>query len=102
MSQRLSAEVADWGQFAKKNLPMLAVLVVIVVAVVFVLADRWRRGAFVFGVATLLAAVFRLTMPSERVGLLAVRSKAFDVGALVAVGGAIVWLAVSIDPLGTD
>ena len=52
--------MADWGQFAKKNLPMLAVLVVIVVAVVFVLADRWRRGAFVFGVATLLAAVFRL------------------------------------------
>jgi hypothetical protein len=41
-------------------------------------------------------------MPSERVGLLAVRSKPFDVGALVAVGGAIVWLAVSIDPLGTD
>lgn len=94
--------MADWGQFAKKNLPMLAVLLVIAVAVVFVLAERWRRGAFVFGVATLLAAIFRLTMPSERVGLLAVRSKPFDVGALVAVGGAIVWLAVSIDPLGTD
>ncbi|MDV7355607.1 DUF3017 domain-containing protein [Rhodococcus oxybenzonivorans] len=94
--------MADWGQFAKKNLPMLAVLLVIAVAVVFVLAERWRRGAFVFGVATLLAAIFRLTMPSERVGLLAVRSKSFDVGALVAVGGAIVWLAVSIDPLGTD
>ena len=94
--------MADWGQFAKKNLPMLAVLLVIAVAVVFVLAERWRRGAFVFGAATLLAAIFRLTMPSERVGLLAVRSKPFDVGALVAVGGAIVWLAVSIDPLGTD
>ncbi|WP_072687276.1 DUF3017 domain-containing protein [Rhodococcus marinonascens] len=93
--------MADWGKFAKRNLPMLVVLVVIAVAVVFVLADRWRRGAFVFGTATLLAAVFRLLMPSERVGLLAVRSKPFDVSALVAVGGAIVWLAVSIDPLGT-
>ncbi|AOW92147.1 hypothetical protein BFN03_03980 [Rhodococcus sp. WMMA185] len=93
--------MTGWGGFLKRNLPMLAVLAVIVVAVVFVLADRWRRGAFVFGAATLLAAVFRLMMPSERVGLLAVRSKPFDVGALTAVGGAIVWLAVSIDPLGT-
>ena len=60
------------------------------------------RGAFVFGVATLFAAVFRLIMPSERVGLLAVRNKPFDVGALWPVGVAIVWLAASIDPLGTD
>lgn len=81
---------------------MLAVLVVIVVAIGLVLADRWRRGALVFGAATLLAAAFRLMMPTERVGLLAVRSRPFDVSALVAVGGAIVWLAVSIDPLGTD
>lgn len=80
---------------------MLAVLVVIAVAVVFGLADRWRRGAFVFGVATVLAGLFRLCLPTERVGLLAVRSKGFDVGALLTVGGAIVLLAVTIDPLGT-
>ncbi|MEV0945931.1 DUF3017 domain-containing protein [Rhodococcus sp. NPDC049939] len=93
--------MAAWRRFAKRNLPMIAVIVVIAVAVAFVLADRWRRGAFVFGAATLLAAAIRLVMPSDRVGLLEVRSKAFDVGALLAVGGAIVWLAVSIDPLGT-
>ena len=47
----------------------------VLVAVVFVLADRWRRGAFVFGLATLLAAGFRLFLPTERVGLLAVRGR---------------------------
>lgn len=94
--------MADWARFAKKNLPMVAIAAVILVAIVFVLAERWRRGSFVFGVATLLAAGFRLILSDERAGLLVVRSKTFDVAALTAVGGAIVWLAISIDPLGTD
>lgn len=81
---------------------MVAIAAVILVAIVFVLAERWRRGSFVFGVATLLAAGFRLILSDERAGLLVVRSKTFDVAALTAVGGAIVWLAISIDPLGTD
>ncbi|MFC9787596.1 DUF3017 domain-containing protein [Rhodococcus sp. NPDC127528] len=91
-----------WVRLARRNLPLLAVAAVVLVAVIFVLAERWRRGAFVFGLATLLAAGFRLCLPEEEVGLLAVRGQAFDVAALTAVGGAIVWLAVSIDPLGTD
>lgn len=94
--------MADWARFTKKNLPMVAVAVVILIAVVFVLADRWRRGAFVFGVATLLAAILRLVLSDDRAGLLVVRSRPFDVGALAAVGATIVILAVSIDPLGTD
>ncbi|MBP1162905.1 hypothetical protein ABIC28_000444 [Rhodococcus sp. PvR044] len=103
MTAQTSAPTANrWVRFARKNLPLLAVFTVVLVAVVFVLADRWRRGAFVFGLATLLAAGFRLCLPTERVGLLAVRGQRFDVGALTAVGAAIVWLAVSIDPLGTD
>lgn len=86
----------------RRSLPMIAVVVVIAAAVVLVLADRWRRGAFVFGLATLLAAACRLFLSTERVGLLAVRSRMFDTLSLAAVGGAVVWLAVSIDPLGTD
>ena len=86
----------------RKNLPLLVVLIVIVAALVLVLADRWRRGAFILGVATVLAAGFRLFVPENRIGLLAVRSRAFDVSALALVGGAIVFLSASIDPLGTD
>ncbi|NLE80297.1 MAG: DUF3017 domain-containing protein [Rhodococcus sp.] len=94
--------MTDVVRFAKKNLPMVAVGFVILITIVFVLADRWRRGSFVFGLAALLAAGFRLFLSDDKVGVLAVRSKTFDVAALLAVGGAIVWLAVSIDPLGTD
>lgn len=97
-----AAEPANrWLRFARRNLPLIVVAVIVLVAVGFVLADRWRRGAFVFGIATLVAAGFRLCFRTEEVGLLAVRGQAFDVTALTLVGGAIVWLAVSIDPLGT-
>lgn len=90
-----------WSRLARRNLPLLAVAAVLLVAIGFVLADRWRRGAFVFGIATLLAAGFRLCLRPEEVGLLAVRGQMFDVAALTTVGATIVWLAVSIDPLGT-
>lgn len=86
----------------RKNVPLMAVLLVVAVALILVLADRWRRGSFVLGSATMLAAGLRLCVPENRVGLLAVRSRVFDVSALALVGGAIVFLSASIDPLGTD
>lgn len=86
----------------RRQIPVLVVVGVIVAAVVLVLADRWRRGAFVFGIAVLVAAGLRLLLTEDRVGILAVRSRAFDTFSLALVGGAVVWLAVSIDPLGTD
>lgn len=89
-------------RFARLNLPLLAVTVVIAVAVVLVVADRWRRGAFVFGGATILAGLLRWILDDSQVGVLSVRSKGFDVAALLVVGGMIVALAASIDPLGTD
>ncbi|WP_067847343.1 DUF3017 domain-containing protein [Nocardia lijiangensis] len=79
---------------------MVAVALVVLVAVVFVASDRWRRGALFFGGATLLAAAFRLCLPTAQVGLLAVRSKPFDVGALSLLGSAIVFLAATINTLG--
>ncbi|WP_255449989.1 DUF3017 domain-containing protein [Skermania sp. ID1734] len=80
---------------------MATVLAIILVALIFVLSDRWRRGAIVFGSAALVGGFFRLLLPTAQVGLLAVRGKRFDVAAMFAVGAAIVWLAASIDPLGT-
>lgn len=81
---------------------MLAVLLVVAAAFVLVLADRWRRGALVLGGAMLLAAVLRAVVSPDRVGLLAVRGKGFDVAAMTVVGATIIALAASIDPLGTD
>ncbi|MFG1794279.1 DUF3017 domain-containing protein [Nocardia altamirensis] len=76
---------------------MIVVAAVIVVAVVFVAQERWRRGTLFFGGATLLAAAFRLCLPTARVGLLAVRSKPFDVGALTLLGSAIVLIVATIN-----
>ncbi|MVU78819.1 DUF3017 domain-containing protein [Nocardia sp. ET3-3] len=79
---------------------MLLVAAVLVVAVVFLAWDRWRRGTFFFGGATLLAAALRLVLPADRAGLLAVRGKAFDVAWLTVLGGAIIVLAATISSLG--
>lgn len=87
-------------QFLRSHLPMVIVAVVIVLAVIFVASDRWRRGALFFGGATLLAAAFRLCLPTARVGLLAVRSKPFDVATLSILGTLIVFIAATINTLG--
>jgi hypothetical protein len=79
---------------------MLLVVAVLVVAAVFLVQDRWRRGAYIIGGATLVAAALRLCLPTVRVGLLAVRSRPFDVGAYTALGGVIVALAATINSLG--
>ncbi|WP_405133396.1 DUF3017 domain-containing protein [Nocardia sp. NBC_01388] len=92
-SNRFAAAVRD-------NLPILLVAAVMVVAVVFLAWDRWRRGTFFFGGATLLAAALRLLLPTERVGLLAVRSKPFDVGWTAVLGSVIIVLAATINSLG--
>ncbi|AVP69640.1 DUF3017 domain-containing protein [Prescottella equi] len=89
-------------QFARRNWPLLAVVLVVAAAFVLVLADRWRRGALVLGGATVLAALLRAALSPDRVGLLAVRGKGFDVAAMAVVGATIIALAASIDPLGTD
>jgi predicted ABC-type sugar transport system permease subunit len=84
------------------QIPFIAVIALVVIAAVFLIFDRWRRGAFVFGSAALLAALLRALLPSSRVGLLEVRGRFVDVMAMTVAGLAILWLATSIDPLGTD
>jgi hypothetical protein len=97
---RQSGRNSPGEQFLRCHLPMVIVTVVIVLAVVLVASDRWRRGALFFGGATLLAAAFRLCLPTARVGLLAVRSKPFDVATMSLLGTAIVLIAATINTLG--
>lgn len=83
------------------HIPLAIIAAFLLLALILVISDRWRRGAFVIGVATLLAAWFRLILPEIQAGLLVVRSRPFDVAALAAMGATILWLTLSIDPLGT-
>ncbi|MET4164857.1 hypothetical protein ABID74_003746 [Gordonia terrae] len=84
------------------QLPYLLVMVGVLVAALLVMFDRWRRGSFVFGAALLVGAVLRAFIPSSQAGLLQVRGKTFDVTVMATVGGVMLWLAASIDSLGTD
>lgn len=84
------------------QIPYLLVMLGVLAAALLVMFDRWRRGSFVFGAALLVGALLRAFIPSSRAGLLQVRGKLFDVSVMATVGGVMLWLATSIDSLGTD
>ena len=63
---------------------------------VLVLTQHWRRGAVLLGVSLLVAALLRGLVPPERAGLLAIRSRAVDVGCYLVLGAVMIILAVQI------
>jgi hypothetical protein len=75
---------------------MVAVLAVAAVGLLRIATAHWREGSVLLGGALLLAAVLRVVLPSDRAGLLAIRSKALDVLGYVGLGLAVVLLAVTI------
>lgn len=83
------------------QIPYFLVLAIALLAGILVLVDRWRRGAFVFSSALGFAAVLRALLPTSRAGLLQVRGRVFDVATLAALASIVLWMALTIDPLGT-
>jgi hypothetical protein len=79
-----------------RQLPLLAVLVVVGLGLLLVTFDHWRRGLVVMGVALLGAAVLRLLLPVRWVGFLAVRSRPVDVLLLTTAGVALTAIALAI------
>ena len=84
----------------KRQLPLATVLIVMTVGLgVLTGVPTYYRGALCIVAASLVvAAVARIILPVRRVGLLAARSRPFDVLALLAVAVAIVILALSLPP----
>jgi hypothetical protein len=78
----------------QRALPITAVLLVVVVAMVLILTAHWRKGAAALGVAAVLAAVLRVAVPERLQGALAVRSRAFDVCFLLAAAAVMFLLSV--------
>jgi len=93
-------------EFARKvfggQWPILLPGVILIVAFVLVVAGYWRRGALVLAIGVAVAAVLRLMLPEERAGLLAVRSRGIDVATTASVSATILYIAWTIDPLGTS
>ena len=73
-----------------RALPIAVVLALVVIGLLLVATDHWRRGAAAFAAAAVVAAVLRLVLSQARVGVLAVRSRAFDVVFLLLLGAAFV------------
>ena len=79
------------------------VLVGLIFAAAFVLAGAnfWRRGSLLIGIGVGVAAILRLVLSDERAGLLVVRGKGLDFLTTAMVAAAMVYIASTIDPLGT-
>ncbi len=92
-------------EFARKvfggQWPILLPGVILIAAFALVIAGYWRRGALVLAIGVAVAAALRLTLPEDRAGLLAVRSRGIDVATTASVSAAILYIAWTIDPLGT-
>ncbi|MFS0897663.1 DUF3017 domain-containing protein [Mycolicibacterium litorale] len=93
-------------EFARKvfagQWPILVVGLIVVAAFGLVVAGYWRRGALVLAVGVGVAAALRISLTDERAGLLAVRSKAVDVVTTATVSATMLYVAWTIDPLGTS
>ena len=72
------------------------VLLGVVIGLALVAQDHWKQGLSLMGVTLLAAALARLLLPARRVGLLVVRSRAFDVAALVLLGAAILGVTFQV------
>jgi hypothetical protein len=93
-------------EFARKvfggQWPILVVGLIFVAAFVLVVAGYWRRGALVMAIGVGVAAALRLTLSEDRAGLLAVRSRGVDFVTTATVSAAMLYVAWTIDPLGTS
>ncbi|CAN5824100.1 DUF3017 domain-containing protein [soil metagenome] len=81
--------------------PIVVVGLIFVAAFVLVAAGFWRRGALLLGIAVGVAAALRVALPDDRAGLLAVRSKGIDFLTTASVSAGVVYIAWTIDALGT-
>lgn len=93
-------------RFARKvfagQWPILLVGLFLAAAFVLVAFGYWRRGAAVMAFGVGVAAALRLTLTDDRAGLLVVRSRTFDVLTTASVSAAMLYIAWTIDPLGTS
>lgn len=96
---------ATWQSFQDKVIrrqwPIISVFLIFVGAFGLVAAGFWRRGALLIGIGVGVAAALRLLLSDEVAGLLVVRSRGLDFATTATAATAMVFIAWTIDPLGT-
>lgn len=81
--------------------PIMTVVLIFVAAFALAAANFWRRGALLIGIGVGVAAVLRLALTEDHAGLLVVRAKGIDFATMALVAAGMVYIASTIDPLGT-
>ena len=98
---RIGRRAVSMRSLLRPQWPIVTVVLIFVVAFSLAAANFWRRGALLIGIGVGLAAVLRLALTEDRAGLLVVRSKGIDFATMASVAAAMVYIAWTIDPLGT-
>lgn len=80
---------------------VIGFLLVMLVGLAFLVADRWRRGTVTVGTGLLVLAALRWVVDGEILGVLSVRSRRFDSLFCLGVGASMLVVAMSVDPLGS-
>jgi hypothetical protein len=88
-------------QLVRSQWPIVTVVLIFSAAFTLVAANFWRRGALLIGIGVGVAAMLRLALTEDRAGLLVVRSKGIDFATMSLVAASMVYIAWTIDPLGT-
>jgi len=78
--------------------PITLVLACVLISLIVVAANHFRRGSVLLAASVLLATGLRLVLPARQAGLLAVRSRLVDVIALGGLGGGLMVLALVVPP----
>ena len=78
------------------HVPFGLVMLVVAAGILRIVQYHWREGTLLIAGAMLLAAVLRAVLRDERVGLIAVRSKAVDVLLYAAFGLLMILVAVTM------
>ena len=87
------------GARALDQWPLVTVLGVMCGGAGIAAAGHWRWASFILGCGVSLAAFWRLVLPPRLIGLLAVRSRWFDVAVTGLMGVGIVALALVVPPM---
>ena len=83
----------------RRQWPFLTVLVGVLLGLaVVVLLDRFRRGTLLMAASVVFGAWMRALLPTERAGLLQVRSRGIDVVTLLVLGVGLTVLALVVPP----
>jgi DUF3017 family protein len=88
--------VSDLRRRLPVHAPLTLVLLIAGAGMVRTLTQHWREGAVLLGGALIVAAVLRMALPTDRVGLLAIRSRSIDVLCYTGLGVVISVLAMTI------